>query len=97
MILTKETESQFIADGFAHATGAGTQELLDADSVRHCCRVGLAPGRIATTGFVPGDIDRVFDCETQSIEQTASSWRHIESLDESIALSGGHGGAFHSS
>jgi hypothetical protein len=96
VILTQKAESQLVANGFANAAGTRAQELLYAYSVDYCGRMGIAPGRITTTGFETGHIDYVFNSKAQSIQWAASGGRQIESRYEGITLSNGDRGAIHS-
>jgi hypothetical protein len=67
VILTQKTESQLVANGFANTASTRVQKLLHTDSVDYCGGMGIAPRRIATTGFEAGHIDRVFNSKAQSI------------------------------
>jgi len=89
VILTKQTESQLVANSFANAPGAGAQELFYADSVDYCGRMGIAPRRVAATGVETRYIDCVFNSKAKSFQWAAARGRHIESCYKGITASDG--------
>ena len=72
VILTKKTESQLVANGFADTAGTREQKLLYTHRVDDCGRMRVAPRRITTTGFETSDIDCIFDGKAESIQWTAT-------------------------
>ena len=84
-----------MANRFADAAGGGAQKLLHADSIRHCCRMRIAPRRITATGFAAGHIDYIFNSEAQSIQRTTSGRRQIKCRYESIAFIDSNRGPLH--
>jgi hypothetical protein len=97
MILTQQTESQLVRNGFANAASACEQKLLDTHSVDHRSRMGIAPRRIPAAGFKTSHIDCVFDSEAQSIEWATTAGRQIESCYKGVTLGNADRGALHRS
>jgi hypothetical protein len=67
VILTQETESQLVADGFANTASTREQNLLYTNSVDHCGGMGITPRWITATSFETGNIDCVFSSKAQSV------------------------------
>jgi hypothetical protein len=67
VILTQKAESQLVANGFPNTSGTREQKLLYTHSVDYRSGMGIAPGRITTTGLDTGHIDCVFNGKAQSI------------------------------
>jgi hypothetical protein len=96
VILTQQTESQLVRNGFPNTTGTRVQKLLYTHSVDYRGGMGIAPRRITATGFETGYIDCVFNSKTQSIQGATADRRQIESRYEGVTLSNGDRGAVHS-
>lgn len=86
VVFSQQTERELIGNGFAFTLGARSQKLFNAYCRYACGRMRGEPFRVAATGAMAGNIDEIFDGESQTAERAVLRWWKRELLDERAGL-----------
>jgi hypothetical protein len=78
VIFTIQAVCQFVGQRFAHDVGSGRKQHVYRSCVARCGSVSRAPIRITRSCNTPGDVEHVFDTDTQALERANGSASHIE-------------------